>query len=249
MPPTLTRRRVPAILCALRRLPPDERARVLCGLPEAAIRANVRIRPIADISLRHNIHSMHLPLALLFATAPVALQHSPMAANDAARQSGDVYDEQRVGEWVLRTDREARTFGVIWMETGVIELSARTPDGQVEWVLRDNGARLLSVLQTPHCSLSADLDGYEARPGSSSTLAAFATDIATACPGPDHEAHVQSWLRDFPAASEAMKGRARIIYGPNLSRCIAPPSDPSVPPPAHPPCGFPLPQIGESHRE
>ncbi|HEX8527972.1 terminase large subunit domain-containing protein [Allosphingosinicella sp.] len=39
MSPTLTRRRARAILAVLRRMPPDERARVLCRLPEPAIRA------------------------------------------------------------------------------------------------------------------------------------------------------------------------------------------------------------------
>ena len=39
MPPIITRRRARAILCVLRRLPPDERARVLCRLPEPVIRA------------------------------------------------------------------------------------------------------------------------------------------------------------------------------------------------------------------
>jgi hypothetical protein len=39
MPPTVTRRRARAILCALRRLPAEERARVLCRLPEPVVRA------------------------------------------------------------------------------------------------------------------------------------------------------------------------------------------------------------------
>ncbi|MEA3015494.1 MAG: hypothetical protein QOI38_216, partial [Sphingomonadales bacterium] len=39
MPPTFTRRRARAILCALRRMSPEERARVLCRMPEPVLRA------------------------------------------------------------------------------------------------------------------------------------------------------------------------------------------------------------------
>src|SRR5205085_7779368 len=40
------------------------------------------------------------------------------------------YEEERIGAWTLRTDRRARTVGVIWMNTGVIELAARSADGE-----------------------------------------------------------------------------------------------------------------------
>ncbi len=161
--------------------------------------------------------------------------------------SAAAYEEERIGEWSLRTDRKARTFGAIWMDTGVIELAARTSDGKAEIVIRDNGAQLSASLETPACMSFAEISQYDGDAGEGNTLAEFGTAISGLCPGTGYEAAIRSWLRDFPAAARVMKARARAIYGPDLTRCIEPSFDPEVPPPPHPRCGFPPPSIGENH--
>lgn len=59
MPPTpITRRRARAILCVLRRMPPEERARVLCRLTAAA----VCFRPISVIRREPKAYGADVPL-------------------------------------------------------------------------------------------------------------------------------------------------------------------------------------------
>lgn len=169
-------------------------------------------------------------------------QSSPVSAAD--------YEEQWIGSWRLRTDRKARTFGVIWMDTGVIELSARTADGSVSWELRDNGALLQASLNTPRCALGTAQTNY---PGASAdnVLTGFAPLVLTSCPAGEHEATVRQWLSEFPAALEAMKSRAQALYKGRLKRCVEPAPPPGELPPFrhHPYCGFPPPEIGENHAD
>jgi hypothetical protein len=159
------------------------------------------------------------------------------------------YEEEWIGAWRLRTDRKARTFGIVWIDTGVVELAAASVDGAAKIVFRDNGTLLSAFLDTPACGAGARASTYDGEARSQSTLARFAAVAPTLCPGNRYQAEIRSWLTDFPAALRAMKARARALYGPDPARCIEPPYDPEAPPPPHPPCGFPPPEIGENHAD
>ncbi|TFI56347.1 hypothetical protein E2493_20625 [Sphingomonas parva] len=172
---------------------------------------------------------------------------SAPAASQGAHSSSE-YDEQRIGPWMLRTDRKARTFGVIWMNTGVIELAARSADGKAEISIRDNGGRLSAMLTTPGCIVGAQMKSYEGQSNDADTLAQFTAELPTLCVGYGYDAEISSWTHDLPAASRAMKLRAIALYGPDPTRCVEPPFRSDRPPPPHPICGFPAPAIGENHQ-
>jgi hypothetical protein len=158
------------------------------------------------------------------------------------------YNEQRIGEWVLRSDPKARTFGVVWADSGVIELAARSADGRVEWVIRDNGAILSDSLSTPSCGWGSPQRGYPGAKGISNVAHLVAGVLGSdGCRLGAYKPQVLAWARDFPAAIEAMKMRAKSMYGADLNRCIVP-GTPRVPTP-HPACGFPPPAIGENHAQ
>lgn len=186
--------------------------------------------------------------ALVLLLAALAEPTNP--ASGAELRAESLYDEQHIGSWVLRSDAKARTFGVIWSNSGVVELSAASADGKARFIVRDNGARLNAWLSMPGCGMvpnDARYPGARKKP----TLADFATEIVkgTGCPLGAYETEVSAWMRDFPAALEAMKSRAQSFYGIDVNRCEVPrPHGRKFrPQPPHPPCGFPPPEIGENH--
>lgn len=188
--------------------------------------------------------------AILAATFPAAAAAaSPAPAIDAAapKPPAPDYREEPIGAWRLRTDPKARTFGIVWRNTGVIELAATSADGRAKVVLRDNGTILSMSLNFPACAAGGRGRSYEGEARSEGTLAYFAAQALTICPAPGYEAEIRSWMRDFPAALRAMKARALAFYGPFEKRCIEPPLDLDAVPPPHPVCGWPPPEIGGNH--
>jgi hypothetical protein len=192
-----------------------------------------------------------IALAIIFflTTALIPPQQNASPA-EAAEPN---YDEVRMGAWTLRSDPTATT--LLSPVQGVIELSARSADGKVEWYLLDNGGRLLTVIEAPRCWLTVPETNYpdlgkELKNPIIELTAVFATHEL--CPGEAYRAEMELWLRDFPRAIEAMKERARSLFGGTLERCITPPPpprDPGTPPPPpnpHPICGFPADRIGTS---
>lgn len=186
----------------------------------------------------------------------LALPADQMAALIAAvRKPGEAlppapeHEEQWIGAWRLRTDRKARTFGIVWRNTGVIELAAASVDGRAKMVIRDNGTLLTASLDVPACGAGGRFKSYEGNSRSEGTLAHVAANAPTLCPAPAYEAEIRSWLPDFPAALRAMKARALALYGPNETRCMEPPFEPEKVPPPHPVCGWPPPEIGGNHPE
>ncbi len=209
----------------------------------------------AGLTIRYPDRSVTPPLPAVAAAARdelLALPADEMAALIAAvKGSGEAsppapdHEEEWIGAWRLRTDRKARTFGTVWIDTGVIELAAASVDGRAKIRFRDNGARLSASLDTPHCAAGMRAPTYDGEARSEGTLAHFAAQASTLCPKHGYEAETRSWLTDFPAALRAMKARASALYGPG-PRCMDPPYDPDAVPPPHPPCGFPAPEIGEN---
>ena|GEM_PF-3312132 len=151
------------------------------------------------------------------------------------------HNAQRLGSWLLRNDPAAHSRDAHEnRRTGVIELRARTSDGAIRWLVLDNGRRLIMSVVMPHCSMSAQLESYEPAPGLLSRVESFASQFDTLpeyCSVQPHRDELQRWVQDFPAAIEAMKERARAIYGAELGRCTWSPSPGTNPWPRHPPCG------------
>jgi hypothetical protein len=170
--------------------------------------------------------------------------------NESGGATMPTYEERRIESWRLRIDPRARTFGVVWADTGVIELSAGAPDGPVEWVIRDNGGVLHAELRTPFCSIFASQTNY---PGvePENVLSAFQWERLGRCDLGEHEDDLVQWRSELPAALEAMMSEARRIYGNDLRRCAEPRPAPGERPPVrhHPYCGFPPPAIGENHAD
>jgi hypothetical protein len=165
----------------------------------------------------------------------------------SAPASAPAYQEERFGPWVLRSDPLAHTFGVVLIPTGVIELAARSPDGNAAWIMRDNGTILTIELRTPRCTLLDSPRSYEEVPRRVPVLGNCHMGV--------YRADAEQWAGALAPAFEAMKARANAMWPDRPQRCVVPEPPPlaagEMPPipPHHRPCGFPPPEIGQFHIE
>lgn len=157
--------------------------------------------------------------------------------------AASAYNEERFGSWSLRSDPNAQTF--YSSLSGVIELSSKSTDGKIEWYFLDNGAVLQTVMRIDNCTAMAQLN-YSDTPGAESPADDYIAEVRAGkvCnPGP-HQSEIGALAASLPAAIDAMKQRAKVMFPQAIERCITRPVDPLAPP-LHPQCGFGASRIGE----
>jgi hypothetical protein len=182
----------------------------------------------------------------------IALLLVGTTAAKAQEQDPDVqqidYEEVRIGEWVLRSDRYLLLYQA--SRPGTLEMVARSTDGRAEFILLDNGAILSAELAIPgRCYVYAHHNNYPSPSDVPNPIThTVANMLRTDCGQGGYRSEIEAWLRDLPSAIEAMKARALSLFGEPIQRCVQPPRPRTSPPPfeIHPYCGFPPDRVDEA---